>query len=67
MATLRTNAGWGFLFFVGLVLVIVGLTGNLGNLLAAILTPDALQPVDGAPITSSAIANLAAVGRQTGQ
>ena len=67
MATLRTNAGWGFLFFVGLVLVIVGLSGNLGNLLAAILTPDALQPQDGAVITSSAIANLARVGRQTGQ
>ena len=43
----RRAAGWGFLFFVALLLVVVGMLGRLGALLGAILTPDALTVNEG--------------------
>lgn len=44
----RDRAGWGFLFFVGLVFIIVGFQGRFGSLLAVFLAPDQMLTNDSA-------------------
>lgn len=43
----RDRAGWGFLFIVGIILMIVGAMGRFGSLLAVFLAPDQMNVPQG--------------------
>lgn len=42
---MKRAAGWGFLLFVGLVLIMSGVTGRFADVLAALVDPQDLESV----------------------
>lgn len=45
----QRNAGWGFLAVIGIILIVVGILGRFGSLLAVALAPDQMITPDTPP------------------